>query len=387
MIVIRLVLSVGLVTALRRPDGPKRLEKTDGPWSRPQSWSRRQKQKALSLAVLTLQNSALTLTMRYSRTRKRIEPRYLASEAVVMSEMVKLILSLVFAAASAPEERRNFFQRFFRAARDAYAEKGSYVLVVPAALYAVQNNLQYVAASNLEPAVFQLLYQMKLLFTALFSVLLLKRRLKETQWAAIALLAVGLGLASVGAKSSTTTTTARTGIFFAAGFAAVFAACCSSGFSSVYFEKVVKTRRHQSKPVSVWIRNAQLATFSTSIAALGALLKDGAHIRKRGLLGGFDNLVWTVVTLQAGGGLCTFFFCSLSFFLMFSCSRSFLPQVPPPLSPTRITSSRASPPESLCFSVASHPTSGSISSLLCPSSSGPPPSLPPSFSIPLNSSL
>ena len=40
----------------------------------------------------------------------------------------------------------------------------------------VQNNLQYVAASNLEPAVFQLLYQMKLLTAAFFSVDFLNRR-------------------------------------------------------------------------------------------------------------------------------------------------------------------------------------------------------------------
>jgi len=276
----------------------------------------------MSLAVLTAQNSALTLTMRSSRTRRATN--YLASEAVVMSEMVKLLLSLVFAAA-AQTSRGSFLDRLATAAREAYAERGSYVLVVPAALYAVQNNLQYVAASNLEPAAFQLLYQMKLLTTAFFSVLLLRRRLLATQWAAIALLALGLGLASLGARSSSPAAEAllknvgsssahHPGVF-AVGFASVFAACCLSGFSSVYFERVVKSRQKDKKRVSVWVRNAQLATFSTTIAALGALAKDGHHIRRRGLLSGFDTLVWLVVTLQAGGGLCE----SFVLFLLILC--------------------------------------------------------------------
>ena len=118
-----------------------------------------------SLAILLVQNSALTLTMRYSRTRV-IEHRYHASEAVCLSELTKLFISLGLASRAEPEGE-SFWQRLKGAAEGAYADPTSYVLIVPATLYAVQNNLQYVAASNLEPAVFQLLYQMKLLTTCL----------------------------------------------------------------------------------------------------------------------------------------------------------------------------------------------------------------------------
>lgn len=48
-------------------------------------------------------------------------------------------------------------------------------MAVPACLYVVQNNLNYVAISNLDGPTFQLLYQLKILTTALFSVLMLKR--------------------------------------------------------------------------------------------------------------------------------------------------------------------------------------------------------------------
>lgn len=48
-------------------------------------------------------------------------------------------------------------------------------MAVPACLYVVQNNLNYMAISNLDGPTFQLLYQLKILTTALFSVVMLRR--------------------------------------------------------------------------------------------------------------------------------------------------------------------------------------------------------------------
>lgn len=48
-------------------------------------------------------------------------------------------------------------------------------MAVPACLYVLQNNLNYLAISNLDGPTYQLLYQLKILTTALFSVLMLKR--------------------------------------------------------------------------------------------------------------------------------------------------------------------------------------------------------------------
>ena len=48
--------------------------------------------KYISLVTLVLQNSSLVLVMRYSRTIEG--PTYVPATAVVMSELLKLILSL-----------------------------------------------------------------------------------------------------------------------------------------------------------------------------------------------------------------------------------------------------------------------------------------------------
>lgn len=48
-------------------------------------------------------------------------------------------------------------------------------MAVPAGLYVAQNNLNYVAISNLDGPTFQLLYQLKILTTALFSVFMLNK--------------------------------------------------------------------------------------------------------------------------------------------------------------------------------------------------------------------
>lgn len=52
-------------------------------------------------------------------------------------------------------------------------------MAVPACLYVLQNNLNYMAISNLDGPTFQLLYQLKILTTALFSVLMLKRYIRK----------------------------------------------------------------------------------------------------------------------------------------------------------------------------------------------------------------
>ena len=70
-------------------------------------------------------------------------------------------------------------------------------LAIPAFCYALQNNLVFLAISNLSAAAAQVLYQLKTLTTALFSVILLGRTFQPSQWASFVLLGLGVVLVPV----------------------------------------------------------------------------------------------------------------------------------------------------------------------------------------------
>ncbi len=96
--------------------------------------------------------------------------------------------------------------------------------------------------SHLDAATYQLLYQLKILTTALFSVLLLGKSLSRQQWGSLCLLCLGVGLVQT---SSVTGGDKANSIL---GLLSVIAACCSSGLAGVYFEMVLKNAK-----TSIWV--------------------------------------------------------------------------------------------------------------------------------------
>jgi UDP-sugar transporter A1/2/3 len=138
-----------------------------------------------SLMVLVVQTSSIAMLMRYTRTQN---VEYQASTAVFITEVVKFVFCTFMV----------FYQRFSTASEisGATADKlgdqvpgptffavifgrDSLRMLVPAALYAVQNNLLFIALSNLDSVSYQVLYQSKIATTAFFAWLMLNKHLNR----------------------------------------------------------------------------------------------------------------------------------------------------------------------------------------------------------------
>lgn len=190
-------------------------------------------------------------------------------------------------------------------------------LSIPAILYVIQNSLQFVAISNLPVATFQVTYQMKILTTAAFSVMMLRKSISSTKWTALFFLAFGVAIVQI--QTSTAVAPPKTinmpvgSAYDAApvhihimsplkGFGAVTAACFTSGLAGVYFEMVLKGSK-----ADLWVRNVQLSLFSLIPALLPVVFSPhhDSHGFISDLFRNFGGWAWATVGIQVFGGLVT----------------------------------------------------------------------------------
>ncbi|KAI8973899.1 nucleotide-sugar transporter-domain-containing protein [Pilobolus umbonatus] len=245
--------------------------------------------------------------MRYSRiVQKPGQPMYIASSAVFLAELLKIVACLLVMY----QQQGSWTKLKSMVMREIIHKPSETIkMVIPSGLYALQNNLLYVALSNLEAATFQVTYQMKIMSTAVFSVVLLGRSLSRDKWIALFLLMIGVTLVqsqSMSSSSSTSSSNTASTVddiilvqqnpFI--GLVAVITSCVSSGFAGCYFEKILKTSE-----TSMWVRNIQLGISGALFSLVGMLVYDMSTIMENGLLQGYDWLTWVVVANQALGGL------------------------------------------------------------------------------------
>jgi len=130
----------------------------------------------IALATLVMCTSGLVLAIRASRNRvTEGGHRYISSTAVVMAELVKIVASTVlYAREEDGADGKSFASKLHHDLIENWRD--TLMLGVPGALYLAQNNILFIALSHLDAATFQITYQLKILTTAVFSVLMLGRR-------------------------------------------------------------------------------------------------------------------------------------------------------------------------------------------------------------------
>ena len=290
----------------------------------------------VTLALLLLEHcTTVTLTR---ITQQRIDhPRPNPTLLVLLSEILKLFISIwleltcCFGFGSSSNS-----MSLSRAVCHSAHDTGR--MGVPAILYTVQNLAIYMALGNLEvswqamlgmspcheswPVMqyasrlvqvvkFQVLYQTKLLLTAMFSTVVLNRRLSTRQWLALLALTIGVVMVELAqstpddARSASSTDGMETPtrqhprvLNSAVGLGATLVAASLSSMAGVYFEAVVKAA--DGSPPSLWVRNVQLCLFTLPIAGLTAAIQRVVLWEAVVYL---DTISMLLVVLNASGGL------------------------------------------------------------------------------------
>jgi len=255
--------------------------------------------KNVSLFALVLQQVGLVLMIRHSRTRKSESDfvPYLTSTAVVLAECLKLVLNLSLELLLVQHDTSPSLWT-------ELMDQEGLNLVVPALLYLIQNNLLFVALSNLSVPVYQVTNQGKLLTTALCSRILLNKSISGMQYVSLAVLALGVALVQLSGmeeKISSNDNSAGKDQNQLQGLIAVVISCITSGFAGVYFEKVLKSK--STKKLSVYIRNAQLSIWSIFLGLIPVFANDMRAIQENGFFQGYNIVVVGVIACQAMTGL------------------------------------------------------------------------------------
>ena len=289
--------------------------------------------KWVALTLMLVQNAGFVLVMRYSRKQQAqaAASQYNVSFVVTLQEFFKAVICFVVEPSS-----RIALTRPKELAR----------IAVPAVCFVLQNNILYVALSNLDPLLFQITYQIKTLLTALFSVALLGKTLTRIQWISQLALMAGIVLVQLAdASASKSVKSVKADIGDVAppqamagpppalppaaadmrnlplGLAAVLVAAVSSAFASVYFERILKAApppstqgggppapAKQSGGGSLWERNVELCAWTVPLNLLLAAWPSGQG--GSGLsqllsdpLRGFSSSTWGIIVVNGIGGL------------------------------------------------------------------------------------
>ena len=247
--------------------------------------------KYLALGVLVFQNSSAVLLMRHTRTAAAANELFDVATTVVYAELLKILGCLFMVL----QEQNFSFGSFKTELHRTLVQDREHVikLAVPAGLYTLQNNVLFIALENLEATMFQVTYQMKLLITAVFTVVLLRRSLSKYKWASLCLLTSGVILTQLPQKASGGHAAQKGD--WAVGFIACLISATSSGFASVYFESVLKRKSTSS----IWVRNIQLGASSLPLSLLACFFSS----KEVSFTKGYTSWVWTLVCIQAGGGV------------------------------------------------------------------------------------
>ncbi|OII75208.1 UDP-galactose transporter family protein [Cryptosporidium andersoni] len=271
------------------------------------------KMRYVTLILMILQSVFAVLCMRLSLIYPSKDGKfYLSPVSVVVGEFMKLITSLILIFITTSEcKLSNYRQALYDELTSDYW--GNILVCIPGTLFLFQNNLLYVALKRLPVSIYQVIYQLKIITTALFSVIILKRKLSSVRWFACSMLVIGVVLVPKSSNKDNLEISSSFEIFI--GLISAIICSITSGLGAVILEKVIKGG-NKTVNYSLIGSNEEISHFKTSIWGRNVILaligiiggiplawfshKDA--ILKDGVFQGFNFLTIIVILLNAYGG-------------------------------------------------------------------------------------
>lgn len=253
-----------------------------------------------------------------------VQSHYSYSVAVLIGELAKILFCFAIAIGESDKTYTPLTKPSFHFSLDRYRKAGQRVwseiftvqaweLLLPASLYVAQNNLCLYAAERLMPSIYQSIWQVRLLPTALLTGIFLNKYPTTKRWFCLWGIALGViviesaalygkGGSDQESKSTTTTSSPKSNpnIDIIFGTLALFTASFCSAMSVVVLERIFKNGKS-----NFWITNLQLSVFSLVPACTLVLLECW---RVASIIKPFDAFFvgywpWIAVMVQTGSGI------------------------------------------------------------------------------------
>lgn len=194
---------------------------------------------------------------------------YSTYSATLLSEFAKAIVSLLMLVStvdvSTVEVNWSYIRRY----------------AVPGGVYFVNNNLVFLIQERLDPATFQLVGQMKIVFTGLLFRLVLNRKLTKVQYLAIWQLACGTAVSQI-PSAGTRASSVEASAYF--GFLLCMFSCLLSALGGIYTEKLLKDKVEDS----IHWQNLQLYSWGILFNMVGTFIHAPHVLSKNSFFEGYN---------------------------------------------------------------------------------------------------
>ncbi|KAL8233826.1 hypothetical protein R6Q59_019926 [Mikania micrantha] len=237
---------------------------------------------------------SLLLTIQYGAqpliSKRCIGRNVIVTSSVLACEMVKVICALVLMAKDGSLNK----------ALKEWTLIGSLSASgLPAAIYALQNSLLQISYRNLDSLTFSMLNQTKLIFTALFTYIILRQRQSIEQIGALFILILAAVLLSIGEGSRKDYGSDNPDEIIFYGIIPVLIASVLSGLASALCQWASQVKKHSSYLMTVEM------SLVGSLCLLVSTYKspDGEAMRQHGFFYGWTPFTMIPVFINAVGGI------------------------------------------------------------------------------------